>query len=74
MGLTAMDVKKLREATGVGMMQCKKALAETNGDFQAAVEFLRKKGWMRLKRNNLELLLKALSSPLWKIIGSCCGD
>ena len=44
MGLTAMDVKKLREATGVGMMQCKKALAETNGDFQAAVEFLRKKG------------------------------
>ena len=44
MGLTAMDVKKLREATGVGMMQCKRALAETNGDFQAAVEFLRKKG------------------------------
>ena len=44
MGLTALDVKKLREATGVGMMQCKKALAETNGDFQAAVEFLRKKG------------------------------
>ena len=44
MGLSAMDVKKLREATGVGMMQCKKALTETNGDFQAAVEFLRKKG------------------------------
>ena len=44
MGLTAMDVKKLREATGVGMMQCKQALAETNGDFQAAIEFLRKKG------------------------------
>jgi elongation factor Ts len=38
------DVKKLREKTGVGMMDCKKALAETNGDFNKAVEILRKKG------------------------------
>lgn len=44
MAFTAQDVKNLREATGVGMMDCKKALTECNGDFDAAVEFLRKKG------------------------------
>jgi elongation factor Ts len=38
------DVKKLREKTGVGMMDCKNALAETGGDFNKAVEILRKKG------------------------------
>lgn len=37
-------VKELREKTGAGMMDCKKALVETNGDFEKAVEFLRKKG------------------------------
>lgn len=42
--ITASDVKRLREATGVGMMDCKKALAEANGDFEAAIELLRKKG------------------------------
>jgi elongation factor Ts len=44
MAISAQDVKRLREATGVGMMECKKALAETNGDFEAAIELLRKKG------------------------------
>ncbi|WP_018128544.1 translation elongation factor Ts [Balneola vulgaris] len=44
MSISAADVKKLRDMTGAGMMDCKKALAETNGDFDAAVEFLRKKG------------------------------
>ncbi len=44
MAITAADVKKLREMTGAGMMDCKKALGETNGDFDAAIEFLRKKG------------------------------
>jgi elongation factor Ts len=42
--ITAADVKKLREMTGAGMMDCKKALAEANGDFDKAVEVLRKKG------------------------------
>ncbi len=42
--ITAADVKKLREMTGAGMMDCKKALTETGGDFDAAVDFLRKKG------------------------------
>jgi elongation factor Ts len=44
MAITAADVNKLRQQTGAGMMDCKKALEETNGDFEAAVDFLRKKG------------------------------
>ena len=44
MAISAQDVKKLREATGVGMMDCKKALVEADGDFDTAVEILRKKG------------------------------
>ena len=42
--VSAKEVKKLRDAAGAGMMDCKKALQENNGDFQAAAEFLRKKG------------------------------
>ncbi|MCU0422601.1 MAG: translation elongation factor Ts [Bacteroidia bacterium] len=42
--ISAADVNKLRQMTGAGMMDCKKALTETNGDFDAAVDFLRKKG------------------------------
>lgn len=44
MAITAADVNKLRQQTGAGMMDCKKALEESNGDFEAAVDFLRKKG------------------------------
>lgn len=44
MEISSEDVKRLREKTGVGMMDCKKALAETGGDFEKAVEILRKKG------------------------------
>jgi elongation factor Ts len=42
--ITAADVKKLREATGAGMMDCKKALVEAEGNFDKAIEVLRKKG------------------------------
>jgi elongation factor Ts len=42
--ITASDVNKLRQQTGAGMMDCKKALTETNGDFEAAIDYLRKKG------------------------------
>lgn len=42
--ISSEDVKKLRDKTGVGMMDCKKALAECGGDFNKAVELLRKKG------------------------------
>ena len=41
---SAADVKKLRELTGAGMMDCKKALDESDGDFDQAVEILRVKG------------------------------
>ena len=44
MAVTASMVKELRERTGAGMMQCKKALVETNGDLEAAIEHLRKSG------------------------------
>lgn len=44
MSFTAKDVKELREKTGAGMMDCKKALTENNGDLEAAVDFLRQKG------------------------------
>lgn len=44
MAITAKDVNNLRQATGAGMMDCKKALTEANGDFDGAVEILRKKG------------------------------
>jgi len=44
MAVTASMVKELRERTGAGMMECKKALVETNGDLDAAMEFLRKSG------------------------------
>jgi len=44
MAITAADVKKLREATGAGMMDCKKALTEVDGNFDDAVDYLRKKG------------------------------
>lgn len=44
MAITASDVNKLRQQTGAGMMDCKNALVESNGDFEAAVDILRKKG------------------------------
>ena len=44
MAITAAMVKELREMTGAGMMDCKKALNETNGDMDAAIEYLRKNG------------------------------
>jgi elongation factor Ts len=44
MAISAGDVKNLREMTGAGMMDCKKALSECNGDIEAAVDYLRKKG------------------------------
>ena len=44
MAISAKDVQKLREMTGVGMMDCKKALTEADGDFDKAIEWLREKG------------------------------
>ena len=50
MAITAAMVKELREMTGAGMMDCKKALNETNGDMDAAVEFLRKNGQAKAEK------------------------
>jgi len=55
MSISAKEVKQLRDATGVGMMDCKKALQEADGDFDAAVDILRKKGQkVAAKRANRE--------------------
>ncbi|MBO5096820.1 MAG: elongation factor Ts, partial [Agathobacter sp.] len=50
MAITAAMVKELREMTGAGMMDCKKALGETNGDMEAAVEVLKKSGAAKMEK------------------------
>jgi elongation factor Ts len=50
MAITAAQVKELREMTGLGMMECKQALTETNGDRDAAVELLRKKAGAKVEK------------------------
>ena len=50
MAITAAMVKDLREMTGAGMMDCKKALNETNGNMDEAVEFLRKNGQAKAEK------------------------
>ena len=61
MAFTAADVKKLREMTSVGMMDCKKALTEADGDFDKAIELLREKGRLRLPRRQTASLLRVWS-------------
>ena len=64
--ISAADVKKLRDQTGAGMMDCKKALTESGGDFEAAIDFLRKKGQKmaskRAEREAKEGVVIALTS------------
>lgn len=50
MAISAKTVMELRQKTGAGMMDCKKALAETDGDMDAAVKFLREKGMAASKK------------------------
>ncbi|WP_375422909.1 translation elongation factor Ts [uncultured Friedmanniella sp.] len=54
MAVTAADVKKLRDATGAGMMDCKKALTESDGDFDRAVEYLRVNGQAKAAKRGAE--------------------
>jgi elongation factor Ts len=54
MAITAADVKKLRDATGAGMMECKKALTEADGDFDKAVEILRVAGAAKVAKKGAE--------------------
>ncbi len=60
MAITAM-VKELRESTGAGMMECKKALTETNGDMDAAVEYLRKNGIMKAEKKASRIAAEGLT-------------
>ena len=50
MAFTTQDVKNLRESTGCGMMDCKKALTETDGDMEKAIELLREKGLSKIAK------------------------
>ncbi len=58
MAITAQMVKELREKTGAGMMDCKKALTETNGDMEKAIDFLREKGIAKAAKKQTASLLK----------------
>ena len=55
MAITASMVKELRERTGAGMMECKRALVETNGDMETAVEFLRKSGLAQADKKSVRI-------------------
>ena len=66
MAITASMVKELREMTGAGMMDCKKALAETDGDMEAAVEVLRKKGVAKAEKKAGRIAAEGLSAVVVK--------
>src|SRR4051794_7382480 len=60
--ITAAMVKDLREKTGAGMMDCKKALGETDGDIEAAVDWLRKKGLSQAAKKSGRIAAEGLVS------------
>ena len=59
--ITAKSVKELREMTGAGMMDCKKALTETNGDMDAAVEVLRKSGAAKMEKKQSRIAAEGIA-------------
>lgn len=65
--ISAAEINKLRQATGAGMMDCRKALTESNGDFEAAIDWLRKKGAkvaaLRGDREAKEGVVLAITTP-----------
>ena len=60
--ITAEMVKNLREKTGAGMMDCKKALAETNGDMAAAEDYLREKGIAKATKKESRIAAEGLAN------------
>lgn len=62
MAITAQMVKELREKTGAGMMDCKKALQETNGDMEKAIDFLREKGIAKAGKKGDRIAAEGLTS------------
>ena len=61
MAITASMVKELRELTGAGMMDCKKALTETNGDMDAAVEVLKKSGAAKAEKKAARIAAEGIA-------------
>ena len=66
MAVTAKMVKELRERTGAGMMDCKKALDETNGDIDAAIDFLREKGLSSAAKKGDRIAAEGMTSVIAK--------
>ena len=66
MAITASMVKELREMTGAGMMDCKKALNETNGDMDAAIEFLRKNGQAKAEKKAVRIASEGIVKAVVK--------
>ncbi|WP_147532124.1 translation elongation factor Ts [Bacillus marasmi] len=64
MAITAQMVKELREKTGAGMMDCKKALTETNGDMEKAIDFLREKGIAKAAKKSDRIAAEGITSIL----------
>lgn len=64
MAITAQMVKELREKTGAGMMDCKKALTETNGDMEKAIDYLREKGIAKAAKKGDRIAAEGLTSIL----------
>ena len=62
MAITAQMVKELREKTGVGMMDCKKALQQTDGDMEKAIDFLREKGMASASKKADRIAAEGLTS------------
>lgn len=62
MAVSASQVKELREMTGAGMLDCKKALDETNGDFDAAIDWLREKGISKAKKKEARIAAEGLTN------------
>ena len=62
MAITAQLVKELREKTGAGMMDCKKALIETDGDMDKAIDFLREKGIAKAAKKGDRIAAEGLTS------------
>lgn len=62
MNITAKDVKDLRDKTGAGMMDCKKALTECNGDMDAAIDYLREKGITKAAKKQDRIAAEGLSN------------
>mgnify|MGYP003394318418 CR=1 FL=1 len=79
MAITAAQVKELREMTGAGMMDCKKALTETDGDMDAAVEFLRENGLAKAAKKAGRIAAEGLvavavsedAAAIWNHVYNC---